>query len=42
MANLLKKFVELLVNGQLPEPLWKLLFSSIMIPFHKLRQVGWH
>jgi len=38
-AALLRKFVELLVNGSLPKGLWKFLSSAIMIPFHKLAQL---
>ena len=38
-ADLLRKFVELFVNGKLPKPLWKFLSTAIMIPFHKLAQV---
>jgi hypothetical protein len=35
-ANLLRKFVELFVNGLLPKPLWMFLSSAIMILFHKI------
>jgi hypothetical protein len=35
-SGLLRKFVELFVNGILSEPLWKFMSSAIMIPFHKL------
>ncbi len=35
-AYLLRKFVELFVNGKLPKPLWKFLFTTITISFHKL------
>ncbi len=35
-ANLLRRFVELFVNGSLPKPLWRFLSSAIVIPFHKL------
>ena len=38
-AALLRKFVELFVNGMLPKPLWSFLSSAIMIPFHKLTQL---
>ncbi len=38
-ADLLRKFVELFVNGKLPKPLWNFLSTTIMIPFHKLTQV---
>jgi hypothetical protein len=38
-ANLLKKFVELFVNGLLPKPFWTFLSSAIMIPFHKIAQM---
>jgi len=36
---LLRKFVELFVNGMLPKGLWKYVSSTIMIPFHKLAQL---
>ena len=36
---LLRRFVELFVNGLLPKPLWNFLSSAIMIPFHKLAQM---
>jgi hypothetical protein len=35
-TNLLRKFVELFVNGILPEPLWKFLSFAIIIPFYTL------
>jgi hypothetical protein len=35
-ADLLRKFVELFLNGKLPKPLWKFLSTAIMISFHKL------
>jgi hypothetical protein len=38
-AALLRKFVEMFVNGMLPKPLWSFLSSAIMIPFHKLTQL---
>jgi len=38
-SGLLRKFVELFINGALPKPLWKFLSSTIMIPFHKLAQM---
>jgi hypothetical protein len=38
-AELLRRFVELLVNGKLPVALRKFLSSAIMIPFHKLSQL---
>ena len=38
-ASLLRKFVQVFVNGFLPKPLWKFLSSAIMIPFHKLSQM---
>jgi hypothetical protein len=37
-AGLLRKFVELFVNGSLPKDLWRFLSSALMIPFHKLSQ----
>jgi hypothetical protein len=38
-VGLLRKFVELFVNGLLPKPLWIFLSSAIMIPFHKIAQM---
>ena len=38
-ANLLRKFVELFVNGLLPKRLWIVLSSAIMILFHKIAQM---
>jgi hypothetical protein len=35
----LRKFIEIFLIGLLPKPLWKLLSSAIMIPFHKLSQI---
>jgi hypothetical protein len=39
MVTLLRKFVELFVNGILPKALYKFLSSAIMIPFHKPAQL---
>jgi hypothetical protein len=39
-AALLRKIVELFVNGRLPKAIWKFLSSAIVIPFHKLSQPG--
>jgi len=36
VVTLLRKFVELYVNGKLPKALWTLWSFAIMIPFHKL------
>ena len=38
-AGLLRKFVEMFVNGSLPKDLWTFLSSALMIPFHKLSQL---
>jgi len=38
-ATLLRKFVDLFVNGRLPKGLWKFLSSTIKIPFHKLARL---
>ena len=38
-ASLLRKFVELFLNGLHPKPLWMFLSSAIMIPFHKIAQM---
>jgi hypothetical protein len=36
IAELLRVFIELFVDGKLPKPLRKFLSTTIMIPFHKL------
>jgi hypothetical protein len=38
-AFLLRKFVELFVNGIFPKPLCSFLYFAIMIPFHKVAQL---
>ena len=39
IANLLRKFVELFVNGLLPKPLWMFLVTANMITFHKIARM---
>jgi hypothetical protein len=39
IADLLRSFVELFVNGKLRKPIWKFLSTAIMTLFHKLAEM---